>query len=1272
MTLSVRADDDIDQDDVTYSIELVATPGATDPNSVRLTTIQGITLDDDTAGFTLTDPVGPLTQNANTVNEGDTKEATFTVVLDSEPTADVTFDVTSGDVSEGAVSAPGAASITRGVRLTFTPDNWDTAQTVTVTNLDDDIADGDRSFLVFVSNPTSDDAKYSAINVPVADRRWEFLNLDDDKVGVTVAPTSGLTTTEAGGTAEFTVVLDTEPTADVTVQATSRDTTEGTLGATAPGAVDIANGVRLLFTPANWDTAQTVTVTGVDDDALDGDVTYAIWVGDVASTDTNYHGFNPDDVEVTNEDDEAPPTRLTLSAANTEVLEDVGTVRVTVQLDNPAGAGGLEVTLSEGQGGTATRGASGDWDWSANTVTIAEGDREGAVTLTIRDDGDEEGSETFALAAAAGILTGDEIVFTIYDNDGDQTPFFSPASVAYTWTEGEDIGSVVLPAATGGDGALTYVLADEANIPAGVSYDDATRAFTGTPTAAGAATLTLTATDSDAADADSAVLDIDIAVNVADTAPSFSDESVSYTWTAGEAVSQQLPMATGGNGELTYGIHGTRPAGIKFDRPTRTLSGTPTEAESAATLILRAMDSDDNRTAADRAEIDVYITVIAADVAPSFSPESVEYSWTVGEDIGSVQLPAATGGNGALSYALTDRADIPDGVSYDDDTRTFTGAPSEAGAAALTLTATDSDTINPDSAGLNVRIEVGKGMQDLSGFAYTPGRVRLDGDPPVLTPPSSVAEGAALTYASTTPGVCTADENTGALTLVAAGDCTVEATAAATDDYRATTARFTVEVIAAEAEVGERLAAVNESVLPELGRAMATGAAEAVTGRLDAALSGGGPAAATGFADAMAFVAGTLQANRQSLNEGDFPWREALSGKSFALGLADGIGAGDAAFWGSGDWRRLSLDDEPIEWKGNLFSAALGIDAALATDLDADVRTGVAVSRSEGSIDYTDESGAAPAEGTLESRMTSVHPYAGLSMADGTRLWATAGWGRGEIEIEEEDEAIRQSSDSTLLTAAVGGNARLVSESGMAAAGVTALDLKGEVQGARLEIDDNGDMIAGMSVKIWRLRLAMEGSHSFALSPDETLTPSLEAGARWDGGDGLIGAGLELGGGLGWANRASGLTAAVSARALAAHGGGLREWGASGFVRLDPGADGRGLSLSVVPSWGETASGADRLWEDGVTARTVGDDGLRAPVGRLDAELGYGLAAFGAAGLVTPYGAAAFAGDGGHRYRLGGRLGLGAGFSLSLEAVRRESAADTPEHGIGLRGALRW
>ncbi len=97
-----------------------------------------------------------------------------------------------------------------------------------------------------------------------------------------VTPTSGLVTTEAGGKATFTVTLNTQPTADVTIPVSSSDTTEGTVSTAS-----------LTFTPANWNVPQTVIVTGVDDAIVDGDVAYTIVLGAATSADPAYNGLDP-------------------------------------------------------------------------------------------------------------------------------------------------------------------------------------------------------------------------------------------------------------------------------------------------------------------------------------------------------------------------------------------------------------------------------------------------------------------------------------------------------------------------------------------------------------------------------------------------------------------------------------------------------------------------------------------------------------------------------------------------------------------------------------------------------------------------------------------------------------------------------------------------------------------------------------------------------------------------------------------------------------------
>ncbi len=102
-----------------------------------------------------------------------------------------------------------------------------------------------------------------------------------------------LTTTETGAAATFEVRLSSQPTANVTIPVASSDSTEGTVSVNS-----------LTFTPDNWSTAQSVTITGVDDALFDADQRYRIVLGPATSTDPDYNGKAVRPVEVRNRDDE--------------------------------------------------------------------------------------------------------------------------------------------------------------------------------------------------------------------------------------------------------------------------------------------------------------------------------------------------------------------------------------------------------------------------------------------------------------------------------------------------------------------------------------------------------------------------------------------------------------------------------------------------------------------------------------------------------------------------------------------------------------------------------------------------------------------------------------------------------------------------------------------------------------------------------------------------------------------------------------------------------
>ncbi|MEX1043894.1 MAG: S-layer homology domain-containing protein [Acidimicrobiia bacterium] len=252
-------DDDVTDGTTTTTITV------TNTSSGSSTTVTASNTDSEVAAITVGAVSGSTTEAGGT--------ATFTAVLDNKPTANVTVTVTPSDTTEATASGS----------LTFTDANWNAAQTVTLTGVDDDVDDGTVNYTV---NLEASGGGYAGVTKQVSGS-----TTDDDTAGITVTPTTGLATSEAGATATFTVVLASEPTADVTIAVSSSDTTEA-----------IVDKATLAFTADNWNTAQIVTVTGVDDGIDDGDVGFTIVLDAATSTDTTYDGIDPTDVSGTNTD----------------------------------------------------------------------------------------------------------------------------------------------------------------------------------------------------------------------------------------------------------------------------------------------------------------------------------------------------------------------------------------------------------------------------------------------------------------------------------------------------------------------------------------------------------------------------------------------------------------------------------------------------------------------------------------------------------------------------------------------------------------------------------------------------------------------------------------------------------------------------------------------------------------------------------------------------------------------------------------------------------
>ena len=456
----------------------------------------------------------------------------------------------------------------------------------------------------------------------------------------------------------------------------------------------------------------------------------------------------------------------------------------------------------------------------------------------------------------------------------------------------------------------------------------------------------------------------------------------------------------------------------------------------------------------------------------------------------------------------------------------------------------------------------------------------------------------------------------------------------------------------------QRAGRVNQTVLPHFAAAMTTSILSAIAGRIEAVASRGPPPprlSATGFL--------SLAGNPGLEDSGGGPnMRRLLHGATFALPLGAAAGSrqddpgGGVGTWGGADHHVMGepgADD--IRWKGDMLTLHAGTDVRVRGDF----LVGVAGSRSSGNWDFTDQTGAREVAGTYEAHMTSVNPYAAwLPGRTGVAMWAVGSFGWGEVEIDDE-LAGKRAGATRMTMGAVGGSNRLVTRQSWS------LGLRAEGWLSRVEVLEREDM-DGLDLQMRRARLALEWSRLQRFDGGHMVRLMFEGATRLDGGDATTGMGTELGGGFRYVNPSRALTMEGHGRVKTTGSSGYREWGVRGRIDFTPQGSDRGLSLKLVPAWGEAASGVQKLWERGVNEQS--DVSRAGQQGRLNAQVQYRLPAF----RGMPYGRLQVARGGERAFGTGMRYELARAVHLRLEGTRTQSAAGPARHRLTLRGLWRF
>ena len=604
-----------------------------------------------------------------TLTEGDAAGSSYTVALATKPSDQVTVTISGHASTDVTLSGTTLISET----LTFTVDDWNVAQTVTVKAAHDDDGSADTATLTHTASGGGYTGRTRDLPVTVT---------DDDSAGVTIEPTALSVVT--GRTNKYSVKLATEPTGDVTVTISGHASTDVTPDKTT-----------LTFTVDNWDTAQTVTVSATQN-AATAKVTLAHAVAGA-----DYGSVTADSVVVSVVAVAAQQSTLQVgvsSSTQTLTVPEGGSNSYALVLSSrPTGDVAVGVTLPTGSDLTLSSDmltfTVDNWD-DAQTVTVTaaeddDGVTDAGVTLTHTISGGGYASTTVPDVEVS--ITENDSAGLVISKDNLMVGEGDAAGTSYTVALATEPSGSVTVSITGHAGTdltldkttLTFTVdnwdtAQTVTVKAGQDDDGANDAATLTHTASGGdyvnvtKDLPVTVTDDDTADI--VLSKTDLAVTEGDAAGS------SYT----------VKLATQPSGSATVTISGQASTDLSLSGTTLSsnmLTFTVDNWATAQTVTVKAGQDEDaaNDTATlthtasggDYVNVteDLPVTVTDDDTADIVLSKT-DLAVTEGDAAGSsytVKLATQPSGSATVTISGHDGTDLSlSGTTLSSDTLTFT------------------------------------------------------------------------------------------------------------------------------------------------------------------------------------------------------------------------------------------------------------------------------------------------------------------------------------------------------------------------------------------------------------------------------------------------------------------------------------------------------------------------------------------------------------------------------------------------------------------------
>jgi len=221
----------------------------------------------------------------NKLSIGEGATASFRVRISAKPSSDVIAAVS-------RVSGDNDINVQSPRNLTFTPDDWDRFQRVTLeADQDPDTINGVATIRVSAPGIANQDITVTEIDDDVL----QFVVDADEPIEI-----------EEGGTASFQIKLSAEPSSEVTASVSHLS---------GDSDITVQSGSPLTFTPGNWKEYQTVTLGAAQDDDIQNDIaTFRISAPGLANRDIEAKEIDDDGLQfVTDVDEVTVPEEQTAS-----------------------------------------------------------------------------------------------------------------------------------------------------------------------------------------------------------------------------------------------------------------------------------------------------------------------------------------------------------------------------------------------------------------------------------------------------------------------------------------------------------------------------------------------------------------------------------------------------------------------------------------------------------------------------------------------------------------------------------------------------------------------------------------------------------------------------------------------------------------------------------------------------------------------------------------------------------------------------------------------